>query len=65
MRPLYTEPGSPRESDYSESFNSRLRDELLNGEINTTLTEFESLSGLKMIQEIAAKHKAYPHQMGK
>jgi len=30
---LYIEPGSPWENGYSESFNSRLRDELLNGEL--------------------------------
>ena len=30
---LYIEPGSPWENGYIESFNSRLRDELLNGEI--------------------------------
>lgn len=30
---LYIEPGSPWENGYAESFNSRLRDELLNGEI--------------------------------
>ena len=30
---LYIEPGSPWENGYCESFNSKLRDELLNGEI--------------------------------
>jgi len=30
---LYIEPGSPWENGYNESFNGRLRDELLNGEI--------------------------------
>jgi putative transposase len=30
---LYIEPGSPWENDYCESFNCKLRDELLNGEI--------------------------------
>jgi putative transposase len=29
----YIEPGSPWENGYVESFNARLRDELLNGEI--------------------------------
>ena len=29
----YIEPGSPWENGYCESFNARLRDELLNGEI--------------------------------
>jgi putative transposase len=30
---LYIEPGSPWENGYNESFNGKLRDELLNGEI--------------------------------
>jgi len=36
---LFIEPGSPWENGYIESFNGKLRDELLNGEIFTTLTE--------------------------
>ena len=32
-------PSSPWENGYVESFNSKLRDELLNGDIFTTLTE--------------------------
>ena len=32
-------PGSPWENGYCESFNSKLRDELLNGEIFYTLRE--------------------------
>ncbi len=35
----YIEPGSPWENSFSESFNSRLRDELLNVELFTTLVE--------------------------
>ena len=35
----YIEPGSPWEIGYCESFNARLRDELLNGEIFYTLKE--------------------------
>lgn len=35
----YIEPGSPWENSYSESFNSRFRDELLNAEIFTTILE--------------------------
>jgi putative transposase len=38
---LYIEPGSPWENGYCESFNGKLRDELLNGEI------FYSLKGAK------------------
>ena len=30
MKTLYIEPGSPWENGYIESFNGRLRDELLN-----------------------------------
>jgi transposase InsO family protein len=39
VKTLYTEPASPWENGYNESFNSKLRDELLNGEIFTTLHE--------------------------
>ena len=35
----HIEPGSPWENGYIESFNARLRDELLNGEIFYTLRE--------------------------
>ena len=39
VKTLYIEPGSPWENGYIESFNGKLRDELLNLEIFTTLTE--------------------------
>ena len=35
----YIEPGSPWENGYIESFNARMRDELLDGEIFYTLAE--------------------------
>ena len=37
--PLFIQPGSPWENGYNESFNGKLRDELLNGEIFYTLKE--------------------------
>ncbi len=39
VKTLYIEPGSPWENGYNESFNGKLRDELLNGEIFCTLRE--------------------------
>jgi len=39
VRTLFIEPGSPWENGYNESFNGKLRDELLNGEIFYTLRE--------------------------
>lgn len=39
VKTLYIEPGSPWENGYCESFNGKLRDELLNGEIFYTLKE--------------------------
>jgi putative transposase len=36
---LYIEPGSPWENGYCESFNGKMRDECLNGEIFYTLKE--------------------------
>jgi transposase InsO family protein len=40
---LFIEPGSPWENGYVESFNGRLRDEFLNGEIFYTLNEAKVL----------------------
>ena len=39
VKTLFIEPGSPWENGYVESFNGKLRDELLNREIFTTLAE--------------------------
>ena len=39
VQTLYIEPGSPWENGYNESFNGKLRDELLNGEIFYSLAE--------------------------
>ncbi len=38
---LYIEPGSPWENGYIESFNARMRDELLDGELFLTLAELK------------------------
>jgi transposase InsO family protein len=46
----YIEPGSPWENGYCESFNGKLRDELLNGEI------FYSLSEAKTVIEAWRRH---------
>jgi len=43
VKTLFIEPGSPWENRYIESFNGKLRDELLNLEIFTTLTEAKVL----------------------
>ena len=43
VKTLYIEPGSPWENGYIESFNGKLRDELLNGEIFDTLLEAKVL----------------------
>ncbi len=49
-RTAYIEPGSPWENGYIESFNARLRDELLNGEI------FYSLAEAKVVIESWRRH---------
>ena len=56
-RTLYIEPGSPWENAYSETFNSRLRDELLDREV------FETLKEAKVILEDhrLAYHHRRPH----
>ena len=43
VKTLFIEPGSPWENGYVESFNGKLRDELLNGEIFYTLKEAKVL----------------------
>jgi len=43
VKTLYIEPGSPWENGYIESFNGKLRDELLDREIFTTLEEAKIL----------------------
>jgi len=45
IKTLFIEPGSPWENGYIESFNGKLRDELLNLETFTTLTEAKVLIG--------------------
>ena len=50
VKTLFIEPGSPWENGYVESFNGKLRDELLNGEIFDTILE------AKVITERSGKH---------
>lgn len=41
VKPLFVKPASPWENGYVESFNARMRDELLDGEIFLTLAEIK------------------------
>jgi putative transposase len=50
VRPLFIEPGSPWENGYIESFNGKMRDELLNLEI------FYSLKEAQVLIEIWRRH---------
>ena len=43
VKTLYIEPGNPWDNGYVESFNGKLRDELFNREIFTTLQEAKAL----------------------
>jgi putative transposase len=43
VKTLFIEPGSPRENGYNESFNGKLRDEVLNREVFFTLKEAKVL----------------------
>lgn len=45
VKTLFIEPGSPWENGYIESFNGKMRDELLNREVFTTLDEAKVLIG--------------------
>ena len=57
VKTAYIEPGSPWENGYNESFNGKLRDELLNGEI------FYSLKEAKVLIEQWRRHynEVRPH----
>ena len=44
VKTLYIEPGSPWQNGYAESFNSRLRDELLASEVFADLKEAKALT---------------------
>jgi len=57
VKTLFIEPGSPWENGYIESFNGKLRDELLNREI------FYSLEEAKVLIEMWRKHynQVRPH----
>lgn len=50
IRPLFITPGSPLENCYVESFNGKIRNELLNGEV------FYSLKETQVINAIWRKH---------
>jgi putative transposase len=43
VKALFIEPGSPWKNGHNESFNGKLRGELLNGEIFYTLAEARAL----------------------
>lgn len=60
VRTLYIEPGSPWENGYCESFNSKLRDEYLNGQI------FYSMKELRVLAEGWRVHynTIRPHSLG-
>jgi putative transposase len=50
VKTLFMEPGSPWENGYIESFNGKLRDELLNGEI------FDRILEAQVVTEAWRKH---------
>ncbi|MGH9434204.1 MAG: IS3 family transposase [Terriglobia bacterium] len=56
---LYIEPGSPWENGYCESFNGKLRDECLNGEIFYSLREAQVvIEKWRVIYNILRPHSA-------
>ena len=54
---LFIEPGSPWENGYVESFNGKMRDELLNGELFDTLLEAKVIVG----EWVKHYNKVRPH----
>jgi transposase InsO family protein len=58
VKTLYIEPGSPWENGYNESFNGKLMDELLNGEIFYTLRDVHGLIERRRQHYSYSGHKA-------
>ena len=58
-RTLYIEPGSPWENGYIESFNGKLRDELLDRELFYTLLEVRVLTG-GILKKCVNSQAVYP-----
>ena len=50
VKTLYIQPGSPWENGYNESFNGKLRDELLDREIFYTLQEAKVLTRISSLK---------------
>ena len=60
---LYIEPGSPWENGYCESFNGKLRDECLNGEIFYSLKEAQSvIEGWRVQYNTVRPHSALDYR---
>jgi len=53
---LYIEPGSSWENDYCESFNSKLQDEFMNGEISYSLKELRVLVERRRVHTTPSDH---------
>ena len=63
VKTLFIESGSPLENGYIESFNGRLRDELLNGEIFETMLEAKVLIELwRVTYNTIRPHSALGYQ---
>ena len=56
VKPLFIEPGSPRENGYIESFNGKFRDEFLNRELLDTLLEAQVLTTRWRQESPSAQH---------
>ncbi len=62
-RTLYIEPGSPWENEYCESFNGKLCDEYLNGEIFYSLKEAQILKERWHVEyNPPLRNVTFPHQ---
>ena len=60
---LYIEPGSPWENGYCESFNGKLRDECLNGEIFYSLKEAQIvIEGWRVQYNTVRPHSALDYR---
>jgi putative transposase len=60
----FIEPGSPWENGYVESFNGKLRDELLNAEVFNTLAEAKVLIEQWRVHYNTVRPHSFPWDIG-
>ena len=61
VKTLFITPGSPRENGYRESFNGRLRDELLYGELFDSRRQFSMMAWASRSKQNCSPFRSSSH----